>query len=159
MPLVRRFLVVQALLLWQGGFLFYAAVVVPIGTQTLGAFAQGRVTRDVTDVLNLIGAIALAALAWDQWANVESPSCRRTRWALWAVLASMLAGLFVLHSAVGRHVEFAAGGRVTDYPAFYRWHRVYLYVSTVQWVAGLAYTAVTLRAWIATPPAAKPGPT
>jgi hypothetical protein len=148
MPLFRRFLVVQALLLWQGGFLFYAAVVVPIGTDTLGPFAQGRVTRHVTDVMNLIGAIALVVLAWDQWANVASARYRRARWALWGVLATTLAGLAVLHAAVGRHVDFGSDGRVTDYPAFYLWHRVYLYVSTLQWVAGLAYTAIMLRAWI-----------
>ena len=158
MPLFRRFLVVQALLLWQGGFLFYAAVVVPIGTETLGAFAQGRVTRHVTDVMNVIGVIALLILVWDQWANAESARCRRARWALWAVLAATLAGLAVLHAAVGRHVEFGPDGRVTDYPAFYWGHRVYLYVSTVQWVAGLAYTVVLLRAWIGTPQAARPGP-
>ena len=36
MTAVRRFLVFQTLLLWQGGFLFYTAVVVTIGTQVLG---------------------------------------------------------------------------------------------------------------------------
>ncbi len=29
MKILLRFLIVQSLLLWQGGFLFYAAVVVP----------------------------------------------------------------------------------------------------------------------------------
>jgi len=30
--LARRFLTIAALMFWQGGFTFYAAVVVPIGT-------------------------------------------------------------------------------------------------------------------------------
>ena len=48
MVVVRRFVVVQALLLWQGGFLFYAAIVVPVGTDELGsAFAQGKITARV----------------------------------------------------------------------------------------------------------------
>ena len=46
---LRRFLVVQALLLWQGGFLFYAAFVVPAGTEVLGsAAAQGAITVRAT---------------------------------------------------------------------------------------------------------------
>ena len=69
MSLVRRFLVIQALLLWQGGFLFYAAVVVPTGTEVLGSFEQGRVTRHVTNSMNVIGAVTLIILAWDQLAN------------------------------------------------------------------------------------------
>jgi hypothetical protein len=34
-----------------------------------------------------------------------------------------------------------------DYHEFYQWHRAYLYVASAQWVAGLAYVAVMLRAW------------
>jgi hypothetical protein len=146
MPLLRRFLVLQALLLWQAGFLFYAAVVVPTGTEVLGAFAQGRVTREVTVALNLIGAVALALLAWDQWAESRH---RRGRWGLWIVLAVTLVGLLILHPMIESRVDFAADGRVNDYPGFYLWHRVYLIVSTIQWAAGLGYTALMLRAWTA----------
>ena len=32
MRILRRYLVVIALMFWQGGFTFYAAVVVPVGT-------------------------------------------------------------------------------------------------------------------------------
>ena len=151
---VRRFLVVQAPMLWQGGFLFYAAVVVPAGTELLGSFEQGRVTRQVTGTLNAVGAGTLIVLAWDQWANAESRRSRLARWAVWAVLAGGLAALAVLHIRIEGYVDFAADGRVTDYPAFYLWHRVYLYVSTVQWVAAIAYVVVMLRAWTARPQSA-----
>ena len=147
MTLVRRFLVVQALLLWQGGFLFYAAVVVPAGTAELGAFDQGRVTRHVTDRMNAIGAVAVLILAWDQFA--AGRSWRRTRWGLWAVLAGGLIALAAIHPQIEMHVQFADGGQFTDYRQFYFWHRVYLYVATVQWVAGVAYVAVALRVWTA----------
>ena len=140
----RRFLVVQALLLWQGGFLFYAAVVVPTGSEVLGPFQQGRVTRHVTDTMNLIGIAALLVLAWDQ---IRSADFLRWRWTLWGILAVGLVCLFGLHPRIEQHVDFAADGKITDYPAFYRWHRVYLCVATAQWIAGLAYVAVTLRAW------------
>jgi hypothetical protein len=147
MSLVRRFLVIQALLFWQGGFVFYAAVVVPTGSDVLGSFEQGRVTRHVTDVMNVIGAVALAVLAWDQLANRDPVGCRRARWLLWGILAAGLVVLVVLHPRIESYVDFAANGRVIDYPSFYQWHRVYLCVATAQWVAGLGYVAVMLRAW------------
>ena len=49
---------------------------------------------------------------------------------------------------------FGAEGRVRDYGAFYFWHRVYLYVASAQWVAGLVYVGLLLRAWGAKPQAA-----
>src|SRR5579871_1207813 len=64
--LVRRYLVLTALMFWQGGFTFYAAVVVPIGTAQLGgATEQGFITRHVAWYLNVAGAVALVILAWD----------------------------------------------------------------------------------------------
>ena len=39
---------------------------------------------------------------------------------------------------------------VMEHREFYAWHRVYLIAAATQWVAGLAYVAVMLRAW-ATP--------
>jgi hypothetical protein len=148
MQLLRRFLVIQALLLWQGGFLFYAAVVIPVGSDVLGSWAQGTVTRHVTDRMNVIGAVTLLILAWDQWANAES-SCRRWRWVLWAAMAVGLAGLVVLHPLIAAYVDGTGAESARDHRTFYFWHRVYLYVATAQWVAGLGYVAVTLRAWTA----------
>lgn len=147
MMLLRRFLVVQALLLWQGGFVFYATVVVSVGSAELGAFEQGRVTREVTAWMNLIGAAAVAVLAWDQWAGGPGWG-RRVRWGLWAVLAGGLVALGVLHGRVEGYIDFASG-RVADRSRFYFWHAVYMDVATAQWAAGLAYVAVTLRGWTA----------
>ena len=150
MQLLRRFLVIQALLLWQGGFLFYAAVVIPVGTDVLGSWAQGTVTRHVTDRMNFIGAAALLILAWDQFANAV-PSCRKCRWTLWFVMALSLVALALLHPAIAAYVDGSGSESARDYRTFYFWHRVYLYVATAQWVAGLGYVAATLRAWTARP--------
>ncbi|HJZ89380.1 MAG TPA: hypothetical protein VKE40_00815 [Gemmataceae bacterium] len=144
MQTFRRFLVLQALMIWQGGFFFYAAVVVPTGTRVLGSWWQAQVTRHVTDRMNVIGAVALIILGWDQ---LSAGGLRRARWALWGVMAGGLVALAILHPAIEGHVEFGVEGRVVDYPAFYLLHRIYLYVATVQWVAALTYVAVTLRAW------------
>ena len=151
MQLLRRFLVIQALLLWQGGFLFYAAVVIPIGSDVLGSsWAQGTVTRHVTDRMNVIGAVALLILAWDQCANVAA-SCRKCRWSLWVVMALSLGALALLHPAIASYVDGIGSQSAWDYGTFYFWHRVYMYVSTAQWIAGLGYVAVTLRAWTVRP--------
>src|SRR5437899_2231150 len=56
---LRRFTVLIALMFWQGGFTFYAAVVVPIGQEELGSHeSQGFITRGVTNYQNRAGAIA-----------------------------------------------------------------------------------------------------
>ena len=55
--LLRRLLVLAAFAFWQGGFTFYAAVVVPVGTEVLGSsMEQGSITRRVTVYLNMAGA-------------------------------------------------------------------------------------------------------
>jgi hypothetical protein len=151
MLLLRRFLVVQALLFWQGGFLFYSAVVISVGTDVVGSWMQGQITRHVTDWMNGIGAGALVILAWDQLANPESRGCRRARWGLWLVLAASLVGLLALHPVVEGLLDGSGSASRGPYRTFYFWHRVYLYVATAQWVAGLAYVAVMLRAWGAKP--------
>ena len=142
MSTLRRFLVIQALMLWQGGFLFYAAVVVPIGTEVFSSFGQGMVTRHVTDWLNAIGAVAVTVLAWDQWANGDSRAQARARWGLWAVLTGCLAGLALVHLRLEPYVD-----STMDPGEFYAWHRVYLIAAAVQWVAGLVYVVALLRAW------------
>src|SRR5947209_8901828 len=86
---LRRYLVVQSLLLWQGGFLFYAAFVVPAGTEVLGsAAAQGAITIRATAALNVCGVAALAVACWDL-AGTADRSSRRTaaRWWCWTAAA------------------------------------------------------------------------
>src|ERR1700746_354095 len=66
MTVVRRWLLLWALMFWQGGFTFYGGVVVPVGSAVLGSEReQGFITRKVTNYLNLAGAVALAIWGWD----------------------------------------------------------------------------------------------
>src|SRR5262249_56877927 len=94
---VRRSLVLAALALWLGGFTFYSAVVVPIGTDRLGITSQGFITQRVTEWLNLIGAVALLPLGWDALAGAAPGRGRWLRPGLWLILAATLAALWVLH--------------------------------------------------------------
>ena len=64
----------------------------------------------------------------------------------WFVLALLLAGLWLLHPRVEAQIDFTTG-HIADYPTFYFWHRVYLYVASVQWLAGLCYAWFLVASW------------
>jgi hypothetical protein len=145
--LLRRYLVLAALFFWQGGFTFYASVVVPIGQQVFGPLRQGFVTRQVTVYLNLAGAAALTLLLWDLIAARDASAWRRRgRWLLWLGMALTLASLFWLH---GRLDELLVpkGRIILDADAFHPRHRLYLWISTLQWGCALVYLFLTLLIW------------
>jgi hypothetical protein len=143
----RRFLVLVALFFWQGGFTFYAAVVVPVGTDVLNSERrQGFITRRVTYYLNITGAVALAPLAWDVLAARDRRARRRWRAALWVLLALAQLALFGLHAYLDSLLQ-VRGRIVLDPEAFRPAHRTYLWVSTVQWGCGVLFLFLTLRAW------------
>jgi hypothetical protein len=145
---VRRFLVLLTWLFWQGGFTFYAAVVVPIGTEVLGTpEKQGWITRRVTDYLNLAGLVAVVVLGWDLAVSGD-PSVwrRRLRWAMWGLLTATLAALAWLHGRLVALINLAQRS-IVDYSAFRLRHRWYLWLSTLQWFCGLASAWWMLRAW------------
>jgi hypothetical protein len=147
MKVAWRFLVLMAFLFWQGGFLFYAAVVVPVGQEELGSHtAQGFITRKVTNHLNLAGVVALVFLG----ADVALPD--RVRWRrwlralAWLALAVLLGCLYWLHGRMDAVLDPEERG-VLDPIAFRPYHRVYLWVSTIQWAFGLLYLLLMLGAW------------
>jgi hypothetical protein len=145
---LRRFCTLQALLAWHGGFLFYAAVVVPIGTDVLGSFAaQGAITQRVTTWLNRLGVGALAVLAWDVSAT---PPYRRGRWLTWGLMAACLAALFYLHAVLDANFD-PARKTAADPTAFRFAHGAYLWVSTMLWLAGLVFACLTVKAWSSPP--------
>jgi hypothetical protein len=146
--LLRRFLVLAALMFWQGGFTFYAAVVVPIGTEELGsARSQGFITRRVAQAINLAGVIAMPILAWDAAAG-EDPNRRRRLLRALSVVG-MIAGMAILLWLFPRMDELldADTHAILQRKTFRRFHRVYLWVSSIQWGLGVIYTILTVVAW------------
>ena len=148
MTTLRRFLVLQLLMLWQGGFLFYASFVVPTGTEVLGSTeAQGAITARVTDSLNRCGVVGLAVLAWELLAS-RDPSRRRKaiRWTCWVVAAICQVVLFYVHAKLDDMMD---PGRtfVVQRQHFYRVHGFYLWTTTVQWLACLVFAWFTVRTW------------
>jgi hypothetical protein len=148
MTLMRRFLLLLAILFWQGGFTFYSAVVVHVGQAVLGShMEQGLVTRSVTNYLNFGGAVAIAFWVWDI-AGTRDPAWSRSwiRWALWAVLLVTLGLLAWLHVRLDELIDLDSHG-ILEPPEFRRLHSWYLNVSTIQWAGSLLLTAATLMAW------------
>lgn len=143
-----RFVVLAAYAFWQGGFLFYTAEVVPIGTEVLGsAKDQGFITRRVTVKMNQIGAVAVVIFAIDLFVS-RSPSRRRlyARAAIWAGLAVPLVILIILHSRLDEMLD-PEYGEVLNSRQFHVLHRAYLWTSTAQWFLGVAFLALAIWTW------------
>jgi hypothetical protein len=145
---LRRFLFLVFFSFWQGGFTFYAAVVVPIGTEELrSSVRQGFITRRVTESLNWTAVAALVPLTWDALAS-RDPS--RFRWlarlGLCLLLALSQAALFYLHPILDSMMQ-RQGFIILDHDSFRPLHRLYLWVQTVQWGVAVVLLLLTVLAW------------
>jgi hypothetical protein len=144
MVALRRFLLLAALAFWQGGFTFYATIVVPMGEQVLGSsIDQGFVTQRVANYLNLAGAVVLPLLFWDVAAMKTKSRLRAASWLAMAVSLGLLAGM---HVYLDQFLE-AESKNVLDHDRFYFAHEVYLTVCAVQWASGLVFLFTSLRVW------------
>lgn len=147
MTTFRRFLVIQSLMLWQGGFLFYASFVVPTGTEVLGSAAeQGQITQRVTNSLNVVGGVALVILLWDLGATRKTGPQRWLRFGLWLFMVLTMVAMVYLHQKMDAVIDEANDIRPPR-EVFRPLHRLYLWLTTVQWAAGLVYTIWMLRTW------------
>jgi hypothetical protein len=148
MCVLRRLLLLWIFMFWQGGFLFYGAIVVSIGSDVLGNdFAQGLITRRVAVALNVTGLAVLLAWIWDLVSERETRLKRR--WATWAFLMVTVAALAWLHPQMDALID-ADHDKLRDGSLFRHLHRWYLRVSTAQWLASIAFTLWTLQNWRAT---------
>jgi hypothetical protein len=138
-----RLLLGFAIMLWQGGFTFYALVVVPIGSRHFGVTEQGFVTRDVTVWLNRVGVLAIAIGLGDA---IACRRHRRWRTCLLGIVAVLQLVIMYDHHRLDQHLD-AASYTVTDSAAFYSLHAIYLIISAIQWLFMLAFAAITLSAW------------
>ena len=96
-----------------------------------------------------MGVAALALMLWEMIATWNGPK-QRVRVAIWLVMVLGQGILFYLHLELDGMMDpdrtFVVR-RVSFYPV----HRVYLWTSTVQWVAGLLFVWFTLHAWTRKP--------
>ncbi len=148
MRMVRRCLLLWALMFWQGGFMFYGGVVVPVGSGILGSdLEQGWITRSVTNYLNAAGAVALAVWGWELLAEPgSSRGGRRLRWLSWCLLVLALGTLAWVHLRLDELLDLEQS-IIIDRRRFRSLHRWYLAVSTAQWLGCITLSAMTIRAW------------
>lgn len=131
-PIVRSLWTVFVLLLfavWWGGLTFYAAIVVPIGTELIGASEQGFVTQQVTQWHNAVLTAMSVCLVIEAW--------RQRRWQLWTVvcgLAVIDAALLHQHQELSGLISFQDQS-ISD--GFYSQHAIYLWLTTIEWAIGL----------------------
>ncbi len=143
MLVTRRFLLLFALMFWQGGFMFYGAVTVPIVRAQLGPGPdRSLITQQVTQWMNLVGTLAILVMFADLWASpIER---KRWRWAAWLAMALPQPVLIFLHRQLS-HQMAAAGFQSSS--GFLVWHRLYLSMSAIQWLGGMAFALLSIRAW------------
>ena len=135
---IVRFAAICAFAFWQGGFVFYAGVVVPIGSDELGDTLQGFITRRVTQGLNIAGVVALIILLADGLRNFQGLKTRGWFWAFWILMVLCQAWLIVQHPAMDRLLEPETVS-ILDRKRFRLQHQIYLWTSTVMWVASLGW--------------------
>jgi hypothetical protein len=134
-----RILFIVSFAFWQGGFMFYGAVVVPIGSEILGSdLEQGFITQRVTIWLNISGLVCLAIWLW--LIRVTQP---RDKWdlLLWLILMVCLVSQFLVHAQMSRFID-SESHQILDRVQLKRWHPVYLSISTLQW-----FVALILLGW------------
>jgi fatty acid desaturase len=138
-----RILLLLAMSVWLGGFVFYGGVVVPVLHDEFGTLDGAAVTRRVTFTLNLIGAGTLAL--WLVGLRLRDlgahPRIAVAIILAWLLSTLSLQGLIGLHDTMERRLD---AGRMSG---FYPLHRVYLTLSTAQAVANLVLLSARLALW------------
>lgn len=145
-----------AIAVWQGGFVFYAAFVVKIGSRELHSdLAQGFITRRVTLELERLGWIALAIWAVALWGTRFSrPSLKMTAAILWCAILALHLGLHVQWHVVDRVLDVASRS-IRDPGAFFVAHRIFVWAASLQLVLVVILSGLTLQAWLREPRASE----
>src|SRR5262245_9326335 len=99
MTIARRYLLILAVIFWQGGFTFHSLVVVHAAHRVLGSrIEQGYITRVASDYMNVAGAAALILSGMDIAFTADPRRLRRwLRWAIWVMMLVALGVLAWLH--------------------------------------------------------------
>ena len=145
---ICRITLLFAFALHWGGLTFYTGFVVRVSHDVLAdPMEGGLITQRVTEGIQVLGVLAVSLMTVNSLAVV-----RRSRaygiglGVLTAILAGSLLGLFVVHGDLDSVIDVSAA-EITDREAFTIGHRRYNQLTTVQWLASLAYLPVTVFAW------------
>ena len=143
-----RFLWLVGFSFWMGGFVFYASFVVPILRRKLGESAI--ITKHVAPIFNWIGVVVLSFWLTELMLDRRRSSAWMTALALLFLNAVTLGVLFWAYEWVN------SGSQDPGDPVFWFSHRVYLWLSTFQFLLSVGSLAITLRRWREADATAKP---
>jgi hypothetical protein len=145
--MIRRYATLLVFALWMGGFTFYKLIVIPTGGKVLGSERDvGFITQQVTNWLNWIGLLALLVLGWNSRAEGRG-ILKFCLACAWLAMALTEAGLFALHHVIDGLLDIANHKIHGPLDHFFVWHRSYMTVASVQWLAALLYLWLALRIW------------
>ena len=143
---IRRMILLVALMFWQGGFMFYGGVVVPVGTTILGSgIEQGFITQAVTNYLNAAGAVCLLFWLENLW-HERRRGVHQLEWLAWGFATLTLVALAAIHIRMDRLLSVESTS-VVDHAAFANYHKMYLGTSTLQWLASLLMLLLAIIRW------------
>jgi hypothetical protein len=143
---LRRMIVLVSLMFWQGGFMFYGGVVVPVGARILGSETkQGFITQSVTNYLNLAGAVCLILWLEHLWHDRRN-GVSKLEWGLWSFIAVQLIALTGIHLKMD-HLLNVDSLSIIDPVWFGRLHRLYIVTSSIQWLTSLILLFVVVLRW------------
>lgn len=148
MNLTCRILLLFAFALYWGGLTFYTGFVVRISHDVLNdPMDGGLITQRVTRLLQLFGVLTVVLMMWNAMLVIRrTPKLGYALVACATLLGCALAGLFVVHGHLDAVIDLQAS-EITDRVAFEAGHRRYNQLTTLQWLAALAYLPLTLLAW------------
>jgi len=143
---LRRMLMILSIMFWQGGFMFYGGVVVPVGGSVLESDTQqGFITQSVTNYLNLAGAACLLIWVSNLWYDRKS-GVLKIEWMLWCFTAVSLAVLVVVHSRMDQILN-QDSTTILNPKAFDLYHKIYIGTSSLQWAAMLCLLLFAMIRW------------
>ncbi len=149
LTLVFRTLLIATFALWFGGFTFYVSFVVPIGTDVLGsARRQGFITQQVTHWLNLVCFFATVMMLLESisaWKRSVRP-WREIQLGVVLLIGGLLGALVWIHPMLDSMID-AQKKIVSDKAEFYGLHRIYLWLSTFQWIGAWFWLPILLGSW------------
>ena len=124
--------------------MFYGGVVVPVGARILESDTQqGFITQAVTNYLNMAGAVCLLLWMESLWHERRNGVTRR-EWFFWCIAAASMIVLVLAHVQMDRLLNRELTSVIDP---FGRYHKLYIGVSSLQWLACLSMLFERLRAW------------
>ena len=143
---LQQYVTLLAVVLWLGGFTFYAACVVRVASRVLGGTEQGYVTQHVMSMLQWIAVVMLGFILFDiiLYAKTNLKMVTLLRAVAWLTMAITTGVLFLVHAQMSNLMDSETLS-MPDFERFSPLHQRYQFVATVYWCACMLDLAFLLH--------------